>query len=173
MKILVVGGGAREHALAWKLSRERDVTAVLCAPGNPGIAVVARCVPADVGEPARAAGDRRSARRVDLTVVGPELPLSRGVVDVFTADGPRDRRSDPGRGRARIEQGVREGLHGAPSRADRARFASAIRPTTALDGDRRGEFGYPLVLKADGLAAGKGVVIAEDRAAAEAADSRQ
>ena len=86
MKILVIGGGAREHALAWKLSRERSVTSVWCAPGNPGIASVAKCVDADVGDPRELLGVARN-QGIDLTVVGPELPLSRGIVDVFTADG--------------------------------------------------------------------------------------
>ena len=63
MKILVIGSGAREHAFAWKLSRERDVTESLCAPGNPGIAAVARCIPADADETRRAAGHRASASR--------------------------------------------------------------------------------------------------------------
>ena len=84
MKILVIGSGAREHALAWKLSREPDVTGVICAPGNPGIASVARCLPADVTAPTELLAIAES-QGVDLTVVGPEVPLSRGVVDVFTA----------------------------------------------------------------------------------------
>ena len=86
MKILVIGSGAREHALAWKLSREPDVDAVMCAPGNPGIASVARCFPADVSSPQALLAIAES-QAVDLTVVGPELPLSRGVVDAFTAAG--------------------------------------------------------------------------------------
>ena len=82
MKVLVVGGGGREHAFAWKMSREREVSDVVCCPGNPGIAAVARCVP---GDPARPDDVLEIATRehVDLTVVGPELPLSRGIVDVF------------------------------------------------------------------------------------------
>ena len=86
MKILVIGGGAREHALVWKLSRERSITAVFCAPGNPGIAAVARCLDADVGNP-RELLDVATSQAIDLTVVGPELPLSRGIVDVFAAEG--------------------------------------------------------------------------------------
>jgi len=86
MKILVIGSGAREHALAWKLSREPGVEAVICAPGNPGISSAARCVPADVSAPADLLAIAES-QSVDLTVVGPELPLSRGVVDAFTAAG--------------------------------------------------------------------------------------
>src|SRR6478735_9459821 len=85
MKILVIGSGAREHAIAWKLSRERDVTEVVCAPGNPGIATLARCVQADLTKPAELlAVARREA--VDLTVVGPEGPLSLGIADLFHAN---------------------------------------------------------------------------------------
>src|SRR5262245_20350778 len=84
MKILVIGGGGREHAMASKLANERDVTEVICAPGNPGVAAVARCVPADVSDP-KSLLAVASREQVDLTVVGPELPLSRGVVDLFTA----------------------------------------------------------------------------------------
>src|SRR5205085_11912074 len=82
MKILVFGSGAREHAMAWKLARERSVERVLCAPGNPGIAAVAQCLPVDVTKPADllALADREG---VDLTVIGSEVPLSLGVVDLF------------------------------------------------------------------------------------------
>src|SRR3989442_15337095 len=86
MKVLVVGGGAREHTIVWKLAGERGVSELICAPGNAGIAGLARCVPVDAGDVAGllALADRES---VDLTVVGPELPLSRGVVDLFAAPG--------------------------------------------------------------------------------------
>src|SRR5919201_407484 len=87
MKILVVGGGGREHALAWKLAGERTVD-VLCAPGNAGIARTVRTAPVDAGDAgALLALARRE--RVDLTVIGPELPLDRGVVDRFHAEGLR------------------------------------------------------------------------------------
>jgi phosphoribosylamine---glycine ligase len=82
MKILVIGSGAREHAMVWKLARERDVTDVYCAPGNPGIATMARCLPADVAKPAELL-EIATRQAVDLTVVGPEVPLSVGVVDLF------------------------------------------------------------------------------------------
>src|SRR5919204_1761128 len=85
MKTLVIGNGAREHAFAWKLSREREAGDILCAPGNPGIAEIARCIPVDPGKPddILAIVEREN---VDLTVVGPELPLSRGVVDLFATN---------------------------------------------------------------------------------------
>src|SRR4051812_26495489 len=85
MKIFVIGGGAREHAIVWKLSRERDVTGIVCAPGNPGIAALARCLPADITKPADLLAIARR-EQVDLTVVGPEVPLSLGVVDLFLAN---------------------------------------------------------------------------------------
>jgi len=165
MRILVVGSGAREHALAWKLSGERGVTDLICAPGNPGIAAVARCVAADVSNPEslEAIADRE---RIDLTVVGPEVPLSRGVVDLFVSQG----RSivGPTKAAAALESSKAfakafMGRHDIPT----ARFqicGSAEEALAAL-----GAFGLPVVIKADGLAAGKGVVIADDRRSAEQA----
>ena len=166
MKILVVGGGAREHAFAWKLSRERTVTGIVCAPGNPGIAAVARCVPADPGKPDELLGIAKR-EKVDLTVVGPEVPLSRGIVDLFAAN----HRSivGPSAAAAALESSKAfakdfMARHAVPT----ARFRTCDSADAALSEIARGEFGYPLVIKADGLAAGKGVVIAEDRSAAEA-----
>jgi phosphoribosylamine--glycine ligase len=167
MKILVIGGGAREHALAWKLSRERSVTALFCSPGNPGIASVARCLDADVGDPAELLNVARG-QGIDLTVVGPELPLCRGIVDVFTADGRAI--VGPSQSAAALESSKAfakdfMARHKVPTASyqvcDSSRSALAW-----LEGDR---FGYPLVLKADGLAAGKGVLIVPDREAAAAA----
>jgi phosphoribosylamine---glycine ligase len=167
MKILVIGSGAREHAIAWKLSRERDVTAVVCAPGNPGMASVAKCLQADVTNPQDLL---KIARReaVDLTVVGPEVPLSLGVVDVFTAHGLAI--VGPSKAAAALESSkgfAKEFMarHGIPT----ARFRVCESADTALAALRAGEFGLPVVIKADGLAAGKGVVIAESQAEAEAA----
>ena len=167
MKILVVGGGAREHAFAWKLSRERSVTGVLCAPGNPGIGAVARCIPADPGNPAELLAIARR-ERVDLTVIGPEVPLSRGVVDVFDAD--HRPIVGPSAAAAALEcsKGFAKDFM-ARHRVPTARFQVCDSAESALAGIARGEFGYPVVIKADGLAAGKGVVIAEDRAEADAA----
>jgi len=167
MKILVIGGGAREHAMAWKLSRERSVTGVVCAPGNPGMAAVARCVKVDVGDPSALLDVARN-QAVDLTVVGPELPLSRGVADLFTADGRAI--VGPSQAAAALESSksfAKEFMtrHRVPTAAYHV-CDSASAAFAWLD---RGEFGYPLVLKADGLASGKGVVIAEDRETAEAA----
>jgi phosphoribosylamine--glycine ligase len=167
MKILVVGSGAREHAIAWALARDRDVTTVLCAPGNPGIAAVARCVPADLTDPQDFLAIA-SREGVDLTVVGPELPLSRGLVDLFDAEGLAV--LGPTRQAAALEWSkvfAKEfmGRHRVPT----ARFLVCDSPADARAAIDRGTLGFPLVLKADGLAAGKGVTIADDRAAAHAA----
>jgi len=165
MKILVVGSGAREHAMVWKLAGERAVTEVLCAPGNPGIAALARCLPGEVGDPAALLATAvREA--VDLTVVGPELPLSLGIVDLFAAEGRPI--VGPSRAAAALEsskafaKGFME-RHRVPT----SRFRVCDSAEVAYAAIASGEFGYPVVLKADGLAAGKGVVIAEDRASAE------
>jgi phosphoribosylamine--glycine ligase len=165
MNILVIGSGAREHAMAWKLARERSVRRIVCAPGNPGSAAVADCVPGDVSDPAAL---RTIARRegVDLTVVGPEVPLSLGVVDLFTAGGLAI--VGPTQAAAALESSkafAKDFM--ARHRVPTARFLVCESAEEALAAIARAEFGFPLVLKADGLAAGKGVVIAEDRAAAE------
>lgn len=167
MRVLVIGSGAREHALAARFAAEPGVDAVICAPGNPGIARVARTVPIDSTDldAVSALADRE---RVDLTVVGPELPLSRGVADRFAADGRL--LFGPTAAAARLESSKAfakdfMARHGVPT----ARFRVCGAAADALAAVRRGEFGFPVVLKADGLAAGKGVVIAEDLRAAEAA----
>jgi phosphoribosylamine--glycine ligase len=166
MKILVIGGGAREHALSWRLSGERDVERVVCAPGNPGIAAVAQCVPVDVASP-QALLQIAQREKIDVTVVGPELPLSRGVVDVFNAAGRAI--VGPTRAAARLEssKSFAKGFM-ARHRVPTASFYVCDSTSDALAMIERGNFGYPLVLKADGLAAGKGVVIADDRETAEA-----
>ena len=166
MKILVVGSGAREHAFAWKLSREPGAREIVCVPGNPGIAAVARCISADPGKPedVLAVADREN---VDLTVVGPELPLSRGIADLFAAN--RRAIIGPTAAAAALESSKAfakkfMARNGVPT----ARFQICDSAATALEQIARGEFGYPVVIKADGLAAGKGVVIADDSSAAEA-----
>ena len=167
MKILIIGSGAREHAIAWKLARERDVSAVVCTPGNPGIAAVAQCLPGDLTNPAQLLAIA-AREAIDLTVVGPELPLSLGVADAFTAAGRAI--VGPSQAAAALESSksfAKDFMerHRVPT----ARYRVCDSAETALAFVGRGEFGYPLVIKADGLAAGKGVVIAEDRAAADAA----
>jgi phosphoribosylamine--glycine ligase len=167
MKILVIGSGAREHALAWKLAGERRVAEVLCAPGNPGIAAIARCLPADVADPAAllAVAEHNA---VTLTVVGPEVPLSRGVVDLFVERGLPI--VGPSRAAARLESSKAFAkAFMARHRVPTARFVLCESPAQALDTLARGELGFPVVVKADGLAAGKGVVVAADEAEAAAA----
>lgn len=167
MKVLVVGAGGREHALAWKLSREPGVSEVLCAPGNAGIGQVARLLPVNAGDVeglARVAAQER----VDLTVAGPELPLDRGIADLFAARGLR--LFGPTRAAAQLECSkvfAKDFMarHGIPT----ARY----RVCESADEARRivasGQLGFPIVVKADGLAGGKGVVVAKDEAEASSA----
>jgi phosphoribosylamine--glycine ligase len=165
MKILVIGTGAREHALVWKLAAEPGVSEVLCVPGNPGIASVGRCIAGDV---ANTTGLLEIAVRekVDLTVVGPELPLSLGIVDVFTANGRAI--VGPTKNAAALESSkafAKDFMH--RHRVPTARFEICDSAAAARAVIANGSLGYPIVLKADGLAAGKGVVIAPDRATAD------
>lgn len=167
MKVLIVGSGAREHALAWKLVGERQVKEVLCAPGNAGIAALARCVPVDPGDPA-AVFRIVEHEGIDLTVIGPELPLSVGVADLLMSQGRLV--MGPTKAAAALESSKAfakafMARHGVPT----ARFVMCDAAQDALDALARGDLGYPVVIKADGLAAGKGVVIADDREAAERA----
>jgi len=167
MRILVIGNGAREHALAVRLSADPGVDHLVCAPGNPGISAVARTVPINLSRPDEvfALADRE---RIDLTVVGPELPLSVGVADRFLAG---DRLLfGPTQSAARLESSKAFAKafmtrHGVPT----ASFRICESAEAAVRCVRSGEFGFPVVLKADGLAAGKGVVIATDQNEAEAA----
>lgn len=167
MRILVLGSGAREHALAWKLSTEPVVTSVVCAPGNPGIArriPTAALDPLDTDAVIRFVDDHH----IDLVVVGPEAPLERGIVDRFLAENRKI--FGPSRAAAQLETSkafAKDFMHrhGVPT----ARFRTCTSADEALAAIRAGEFGDAMVVKADGLAAGKGVVVAQDRAAAEAA----
>jgi phosphoribosylamine---glycine ligase len=167
MRVLVLGSGAREHALVARLAADREVSAVLAAPGNPGIARMAPTFPIDLTDVA-AVASLAAAERVDLTVVGPELPLSIGLADRFASDGRL--LFGPSAAAARLEssKAFAKGFmarHAVPT----ARFHVAESMDEARSVARKGVFGFPLVLKADGLAAGKGVVIAEDALAADAA----
>jgi phosphoribosylamine--glycine ligase len=167
MRVLVIGGGAREHALVARLSADRDVGELVCAPGNPGIARLARTLPCDAANPA-ALLDLATREQIDFTVVGPEVPLSLGVADTFSAAGRL--LLGPVAAAARLESSKAfakafMARHNVPT----ARFHTSHSVEDALRIIRSGEFGWPVVLKADGLAAGKGVVIAETRASAEAA----
>ena len=167
MRVLVLGSGAREHALIARLSSDGESDVILAAPGNPGMAGRARTLSADLTDPpslVRLAKDHQ----IDLTVVGPELPLSLGVADQFESAGLR--LLGPTRDAARLESSkafAKAFMHSRRVPTARSRTCDSL--DGSLAAVRSGEFGFPLVLKADGLAAGKGVVIAEDRASAEAA----
>ena len=165
MRVLVIGSGAREHALVARLTEDRDVGEIVAAPGNPGIARLARTISVDVGDP-DAVVDLAEREQIDFTVVGPELPLSLGIADRFAAEGRL--LFGPTAAAARLESSKAfakafMARHGVPT----ARFHTADSADQALGIVRAGELGWPVVLKADGLAAGKGVVVAEDRATAE------
>ena len=164
---MVIGGGAREHALAERLAAEPGVTEVVCAPGNPGISSVARTVPADLTRP-ESLSALAAREQIDFTVVGPEGPLSLGIADRFAADNRP--LFGPTAAAARLESSKAFAKsfmdrHGVPT----ARFRVFDSVEAALACVRSSEFGFPVVLKADGLAGGKGVVIANDEAQAVAA----
>jgi phosphoribosylamine--glycine ligase len=167
MRVLIVGAGAREHALAWTLARESVVAEVVVTPGNAGLARAARTVDAAASDPASllAVAERE---RIDLTIVGPEQPLERGVVDLFASRGRRI--FGPSRDAARLETSkVFAKQFMERHRVPTARCRVVDNAGDALAIAASGELGWPLVVKADGLAAGKGVVIVDDRSAAEAA----
>lgn len=152
--------------MVWKLASERAVSDIVCAPGNAGISRVARCIPVD---PADAHAVAAIARReeIDFTIIGPELPLSRGVADVFAADG--ELLFGPTQRAARLESSkvfAKEFMQRC--QVPTARYKACDAAAQAMTVLRSGEFGFPVVLKADGLAAGKGVVIAANVQEAEA-----
>ena len=159
MKILVVGGGGREHAICWKLSKEKNVEKIYCAPGNPGIAEVAECVnigDSDIDELAKFAKENE----IDITVVGPEVPLVMGITDVFESQGLKV--FGPNKKCARLEGSKAFSKdfmtrHNLPT----AKYKEYTNIDKAIDDID--DFGYPVVIKADGLAAGKGVIISENR----------
>src|SRR5687768_4633825 len=165
MRLLVVGGGGREHALVWKLKREDHALDLYAAPGNPGIAELATCVPIAATD-IDALLDLAVRERIDITVVGPEAPLAAGIVDHF-----RDRNVPifgPTRAAAAIETSkafakalmVEAGVPTA--RAEGHTDAAAARRAARA-------MGAPVVIKASGLAAGKGVVVALSISEADAA----
>ena len=159
MRILVVGSGGREHALVWKLSQSPEVTEIFCAPGNPGIAEKATCVPIGVEDVVELV-DFAESMSVDLTVVGPELPLTLGLVDELTgrgllAFGPNRLAAELEGSKVFSKSFMQK--FGIPTPAaevcvTRAEAAAAVK-----------KVGLPCVFKADGLAAGKGVVIVTTR----------
>jgi phosphoribosylamine--glycine ligase len=167
MTVLVLGSGGREHALAWRLAGDPDVKAVVAAPGNPGMAAVATCRPLDLTNP-QAALALAADVAADLTVVGPEGPLDRGIVDLFRAAGRPI--VGPTRAGAALESSkafAKQFMTRAGVPTARAVICHDL--ATALDAVGGPTFGFPVVVKADGLAAGKGVVVAETHEVAEAA----
>jgi phosphoribosylamine--glycine ligase len=166
MKVLILGSGGREHALAWAVKRSPRVTEVVCAPGNGGMAQIARCVPADLKNLA-AMVRLVESEKPDLTIVGPEMPLSLGIVDELQQRGLRV--FGPTRAAAMLEssKGFAKRFlqrHNIPT-PNYAVCSSPAEVEKAIE-----IFHPPIVVKADGLAAGKGVIICDSRAtAAEAA----
>jgi phosphoribosylamine--glycine ligase len=156
MKVLVVGGGGREHAIVWKLSQSKSVDKIYCCPGNAGIAELAECIDVNQND-FNALLDFVKYEWIDLTIVGPEDPLSKGIVDLFEKDGRRI--LGPNRAAAQLESSkvfskelMR--LNGIPS-AEYKVFTSYLHAEEYIRVK-----GMPIVIKADGLAAGKGVFVA-------------
>src|SRR6516162_5492191 len=165
MNILILGSGGREHALAWKIAASPLVDQLYCAPGNAGIAHEAQCVEPDLSDHAKVIAFCK-AHAIDLVVVGPEGPLAAGIVDDLEHAGIKS--FGPSKAAARLEgsKGFTKDLckaHGIPTAAYQ-RFT-----TTAAAKDYVRARGTPIVIKADGLAAGKGVVVAQSLAEAESA----
>jgi len=155
MKVLVIGSGGREHALVWKISQSPAVKKIYCAPGNAGIAKQAECLPISA-EDVKSLAAWAEKERVDLTVVGPEAPLTMGIVDTFEARGlrifgPHQKAAEIEGSKAFAKDLMKKyGIPAGESRVFEERGA-AVRYVK--------EKGAPLVIKADGLAAGKGVII--------------
>lgn len=159
MKVLILGSGGREHALAWAIARSPRVTEVVCAPGNGGMAQTSRCLPVDLKDLA-AMVRLAEAEKPNLTIIGPELPLSLGIVDALTERGLRV--FGPTRAAAMLEtsKGFAKRFlqrHKIPT-GNYAICSSAAEVEKAIE-----MFHPPIVVKADGLAAGKGVIICESR----------
>src|ERR1035441_2756366 len=163
MRLLVLGSGGREHALAWKLHESQRMEELYCAPGNAGIAQEAECIPVDLSQ-TKAVVALAKKLHADLTIVGPEAPLVAGIVDEFEKEGLAI--IGPSKAASRLEGSKvfsKEFMrrHGIPT----ARFEVAATFENAINSLAR--FPLPVVVKADGLAAGKGVVVARSRAEAE------
>ncbi len=165
MKVLVIGSGGREHALIWKLRQSLRVTEIFCAPGNGGISQIAECVPLKISDH-DALVKFASERGIDLTVVGPDDALAAGIVDRFQSEGLRI--FGPTQSGARLESSkvfAKEFMlrHGIPTAAS-GQFSNADEARAFVV-----KMSAPIVVKASGLALGKGVVIAETHAEADAA----
>ena len=156
MKVLVIGGGGREHALVWKIAQSPKVDHIYCAPGNAGIAEMAEIVNLSASD-IEGLASFASKNGVDLTVVGPEIPLTMGIVDLFESRGlpvfgPSKKAAEM-EGSKRFSKEIME-KYGIPT-AEYSSFTSKDEALNYID-----KMGAPIVIKADGLAAGKGVVVA-------------
>ncbi|NWF55461.1 MAG: phosphoribosylamine--glycine ligase [Syntrophaceae bacterium] len=155
MKVLVIGGGGREHALVWKIAQSPRVKKIYCAPGNAGIAQWAECLPISA-EDVKGLTARAEKEKIDLTVVGPEAPLTLGIVEAFRGKGmrifgPTQKASEIEGSKAFAKDLMKK--HGIPT-GDSVTFADPESAIKYVKAKRP-----PLVIKADGLAAGKGVII--------------
>src|SRR5690554_5607302 len=157
MRILVIGSGGREHAIVWKLAQSEKTEKIFCIPGNGGIEQLAQCIPGDI-EDIEYLVNFAKENNIDLTMVGPELPLTLGIVDAFQKEGLKifgpTKRAAQLEGSKAFSKKFMEKYH-IPT----ARYIDCKSEEEALLALR--EFTYPLVIKADGLAAGKGVIIAQ------------
>ena len=159
MKVLILGSGGREHALAWAIRRSPRVTEVVCAPGNGGIAQLARCADVDL-KSLEAMVRLAEAERPGLTIVGPELPLSLGIVDALQQRGLRA--FGPSREAARLE--TSKGFAKRFMQRNKIPTGNYVVCSSAAELPQAVDiFHPPIVVKADGLAAGKGVIICESR----------
>lgn len=159
MKILVIGSGGREHTIIWKLSREKRVSKIYAAPGNGGISKIAENVDIKVDD-IPGLVEFAKDNEIDLTVVGPELPLSLGIVDEFNKAGLKifgvDKKCSQLESSKEFSKNFMKKYQVPTARYES--FTNAEKAIKALE-----DFDYPVVIKADGLCAGKGVIIAEDR----------
>ena len=159
MNILVVGGGGREHAICWKLNNESNVEKIYCGQGNAGISNVAQCV--NIGDSdIDGLVSFAKENKIDLTIVGPEIPLVAGIVDAFEKEnlkifGPNKKCAQLEGSKAFSKEFMIR--HNIPT-AKYKEYTDLEKAIEEID-----DFGYPVVIKADGLAAGKGVVISENR----------
>jgi phosphoribosylamine---glycine ligase len=164
MKVMIVGGGGREHALAWKFRRDDSNVEIIAAPGNPGIAALGQCFPIATDK-LKDLAHLAEEERVDFTVVGPETPLEAGIVNLFQTRGLPV--FGPTREAARIETSKRFAKElmvraGIPT-ARASQHADAKEAKAAL-----ADFGSPVVIKASGLAAGKAGIAVPGRAGSQA-----
>lgn len=165
MKVLVVGGGGREHAICWKLAQSPKVTELFCAPGNAGISQQAECIDVDA-EDIEGICALAKEKEIDMAVIGPEVPLAMGITDELEKAGVKTFGPDKNCSQLEASKAFTKSFlarHDIPT-AKYREFTDIEELKSAI-----GIYGYPMVLKADGLAAGKGVVLAEDAAEAEKA----